>query len=143
MNSFCDNKYQDIYNKNQIVTLRVMFGIGIILFSINIALAIHNIDQYLVRKRIAGNLVTFFYIIVIVINTAQLIQYIIFLIKPQYDIYRHHLASEKPFIAVLDWVIMISMFAIGTIMLVNMYQLSISIRQFLSLLTLNESKRLK
>ena len=125
------------------VTLRIFYGIGIILFVFNIFFAIHNIVKYLVRRKIGGRLIHLFYFVVIVINMALLSQYIIFIIRPNYDRYRLYITREVPYVGLLDLVIMSSMFMIGTIILVKMYQLSLSIRLFIGLLSTKASKMRK
>ena len=128
------DEYQE-YTNLQKVILRILYGIGLILYTINILFAIHNIAKYLVRRKIGGRLIKLFYLLVIVINVALFSQFTILLIKPQYCEYMVKITGEKSYVAVIELVISCSMFMIGTLILVKMYQLSISIRQFLSLLT--------
>ena len=63
------DEYQE-YTNLQKVILRILYGIGLILYTINILFAIHNIAKYLVRRKIGGRLIKLFYLLVIVINVA-------------------------------------------------------------------------
>ena len=84
-----------------------------------------------------------FYILVILLNIAQLGQYSILFLDPGSDVCRLDLTCRRAFIAVLDWVIMTAMFAIGTVVAYKMYQLSISLRKFLGLISAESVSRHK
>ena len=122
----------DALTQAQVITMRVLYSIGTILFALNFGLASHNIIRYLILDKIGGKLTKLFYLPVVMLNLAQVYLYILLACDPNDDKFKFHINSLKPTIGVLDWIILSCMYAIGCIVVVQMYQLSDSIRQFLT-----------
>ena len=125
--------------ESQAKTLSVLYGTGLLLFTFNFLYAFHHVVKYLVRQRKTGRLVIIFYVLVFLICVCQMTLYIVLMVDPEKEelILNNH---ELSALYVINCIIYVAMIEIGVIVIVTMFYVMLTVRQYMSLLTANRAR---
>ena len=100
-------------------------GIGIVLFTFNLAFAIYNVSKHMFKRKKRGKVIMAFYSLVLTLSFVSIVTFALQIHDP----------NEGPFdddgitaIEVLNYIIHTTMITIGVIVVITMYQVMISVR---------------
>ena len=117
----------------------MLYGTGLLLFTMNFLYALHHVVKYIIKQRRTGKLVTIFYVLVLLICVCQMIQYAILLFDPQKAkfLMKDHKVNAMN---VINYVIYVAMIEIGVIVIVTMFYVMLTVRQYMSLVTAHRAR---
>ena len=111
------------------------------MFTFALLFAVHNVIRHTHKNKAHGKLVILFYVLAITLNVTEIIFYSMLISDP--NKYQPYFTKSFRATMVLDWMTCSVSFAIGCLFLVQMYQLNLSLRHFLSFQAQIEVRRRK
>ena len=118
--------------EEQILTIQVLCGTGLLLFALKLAFAVHNVIFYLIKRRERGKIIIIFYVLVMMLCLSSIAMYALSLSNP--DIGPILFDDDGVELDdIFQYIIHASIISIGVIVIVTMYQVMISVRTMMGL----------